>query len=271
MLLLIFLVYEICENGKRTLFHHDQRRFTTEDKRKTNQLTSSINTQTASGPDDRNNFGREPEILLLTDEMFSEQGKDLDLKLTVIPQTKTRCKNARSLFCGLKNEYPISTTYETTRLACLLVLDDEVLWDYLLLSKAMIFSKSSDNIGDIEIKDGNNIFIEQIPGQLYKRKRNLNQSQTVNIRPRKGKKVPQTMEHTEVSNSKVNQHQQTQLMHVSSEHQTSLSMPTTEQLQQSAYVPISQCYLLTPVHSMTTGFLDAQVSFFDESSFSVKN
>ncbi|CAF1316723.1 unnamed protein product [Rotaria sp. Silwood1] len=132
-------------------------------------------------------------------------------------------------------------------------------------------TKSSDNIGDIEIKDGNNIFIEQIPVQLYKRKRNLNQSQTVNIRPRKGKKVPQTMEHTEVSNSKVNQHQQTQLMHVSSEHQTSLSMPTTEQLQQSAYVPISQCYLLTPVHSMTTGFLDAQVSFFDESSFSVKN
>ncbi|CAF4196762.1 unnamed protein product, partial [Rotaria sordida] len=162
----------------RTLFHHYERRFTTDDKKQMNQSSSSINAETASRVEDKDNFGGEPKILPLTDKMFSEHGENLDLKLTVIPQRKTHHNDSRLLFCELKNEYPNDITYETTRLACLLVQDDEILWDHMLLSNAMIFNKSADDIGDIKVKDGNGTLIEKIPMRVWKRKIDLNQTRT---------------------------------------------------------------------------------------------
>ncbi|CAF1512047.1 unnamed protein product, partial [Rotaria sordida] len=183
----------------RTLFHHYERRFTTDDKKQMNQSSSSINAETASRVEDKDNFGGEPKILPLTDKMFSEHGENLDLKLTVIPQRKTHHNDSRLLFCELKNEYPNDITYETTRLACLLVQDDEILWDHMLLSNAMIFNskyillllfgyyeyfdksfflESADDIGDIKVKDGNGTLIEKIPMRVWKRKIDLNQTRT---------------------------------------------------------------------------------------------
>jgi hypothetical protein len=63
----------------------------------------------------------------------------LDLKTTVVVRRKTQSKEMESLFCELKNEYPCNVTYQTTRLACLLENDGNILWDSLLLSNAMIF------------------------------------------------------------------------------------------------------------------------------------
>ena len=46
----------------------------------------------------------------------------------------------KELFCNLENRLHQETTYETNRLACLLMVNGDPLWHTLTLSKPMIFS-----------------------------------------------------------------------------------------------------------------------------------
>jgi hypothetical protein len=46
--LLIFLVYEICENGKRKFYHHEERQFIINENAKMDQSSSSVNGHTPS-------------------------------------------------------------------------------------------------------------------------------------------------------------------------------------------------------------------------------
>ncbi|CAF4364749.1 unnamed protein product, partial [Rotaria sp. Silwood2] len=119
----------------------------------------------------------------------------------------------------------------------------------------MIFPKSTNDIGDIKIKDGNNDPIEQIPVRLLKRKMDLNQSQVVIKRPPRVKKTQKITAQTETPNSEENQQQQDQIMHIYPEQQTGLS---TEQPQQNLYIPASQYHEMRPMRSMTAGFVGFQ-------------
>jgi len=49
---LIFLVYEICQNGKRIFYHNEERQFTTNDKPKMEQSTLSLSVRTSGETED---------------------------------------------------------------------------------------------------------------------------------------------------------------------------------------------------------------------------
>jgi len=59
----------------------------------------------------------------------------------VIPESKTHPIKIRHVFCELTNEYSTNTVYETTRLACVLVKNGDILWDHLIFSNPMIFPR----------------------------------------------------------------------------------------------------------------------------------
>ena len=63
----------------------------------------------------------------------------LKLKTCVVIHSKTNHKVTRHLFCELTDRNSEQTNYATTRLACLLVKNNEILWDTLTLSNAMAF------------------------------------------------------------------------------------------------------------------------------------
>ncbi|CAM4849764.1 unnamed protein product [Rotaria magnacalcarata] len=252
--LLIFLVYEICEYGKRTLYHHDERRLVDDVNKTTDQTVSSANNQSTSRDEDKDDCRQGPIILSLTDDMFGEHGIDLDLKHKVILQKKTQRKDSRLLFCKLTHEYPAGITYETTRLAFLLVNEKNILWNYLLLSNAMIFPKSTNDIGDIDIRVENNDLIEKIPVRLLKRKIDLNQSELVIKRPPRVKKYQQITAHTHALNSAEIQQSHDQTINTYAEQQTGLP---TEQRQQILYITASQYPETRLVRSIKTGFLDS--------------
>jgi hypothetical protein len=122
----------------------------------------------------------------------------IKLKVTAIPHTKVYTKNhpdqQKHLFCPLQNQHPKGTNYQTTRLAVLLEQDGRLLWDELVLSKAIIFcskkpivefllffcnlflSESADNVAYTIIKDSVGRVTERIPRLEEKQKTKSEQS-----------------------------------------------------------------------------------------------
>ncbi|CAF0952698.1 unnamed protein product [Adineta steineri] len=115
-MLMIFLVWEMCEKGIRTLYYHPYRKLFKDSKR------------------------QDHIIFPLTVKMFNE-GDDLNLHTKGIRGSRTGGKDkTKILFCRLHNRLSENTQYETSRLACLLMKNGNPLWDTLKLSKAVIFT-----------------------------------------------------------------------------------------------------------------------------------
>ncbi|CAF0855232.1 unnamed protein product [Adineta steineri] len=210
--LLIFILYEICVNGERKLYHHMERHFITNDTSKMNRTALSNDSLIANAVQKKNNPGREPVILPVCDQMLKDDGIEIDLKTTVIPGTKTQSKESRTLFCELTNKYPDDATYETSRLGCLLEKDGEILWDHFLLSNPMIFKKSTCVIEHIPIRDNDKV-IEEIPVRIMKRKMDLNQSEIAKRCPSRGEQAQQLDIQTNTSNPVVDQCHHHQMMY----------------------------------------------------------
>lgn len=127
-------------------------------------------------------------------------GGDLILKHKEIRGSKIGPTAEKILFCSITNKYPTETTYETSRLACLLVQNGNIMWNTLVLSDSMVFTKSYYKIECIDVIE-NNITVERILVRKYvsKRKRNLNHSVETVQPPFKVKKPEQAEDHTNPS------------------------------------------------------------------------
>ncbi|CAF0868155.1 unnamed protein product [Adineta ricciae] len=153
--ILVFLVWEVCDKGVRTLYYHPYRK-----------LVNDLNDEAYV-------------TIVPTTDMFG-QGVALDVSTKGIPGSKTGGKNPeKHLFCHLENRLHQETTYETSRLACLLTVNGDPLWRTLALSKPTIFTKSYYTVEERNVLDCDGQVVETVRVQIFKRKRNLNQCDTV--------------------------------------------------------------------------------------------
>ncbi|UJR38734.1 hypothetical protein I4U23_031399 [Adineta vaga] len=159
------LVLEVCEDGKRTLYHHPERELSAEKNEKLNESVPSVGDIRCTFS--RNEAKQGHVTIPFNNEMNSVEGYEMKWKVIVIPHTKIYTKRhpdqQKHLFCSLQNQHPKGTNYQTTRLAVLLEQDRNLLWDQLVLSKAIVFSKSKDKVIYIIIKDNDGRIIERIP------------------------------------------------------------------------------------------------------------
>ncbi|CAF1647222.1 unnamed protein product, partial [Adineta ricciae] len=127
--ILVFLVWEVCDKGVRTLYYHPYRK-----------LVNDLNDEAYV-------------TIVPTTDMFG-QGVALDVSTKGIPGSKTGGKNPeKHLFCHLENRLHQETTYETSRLACLLTVNGDPLWRTLALSKPTIFTKSYYTVEERNVLD----------------------------------------------------------------------------------------------------------------------
>ncbi len=68
----------------------------------------------------------------------------------MILHRKTRSSQQED-FCQLTNQYPKGTNYKTSRLALLIETDGQLLWNELLLSKAIIFCSKILLVSSLEL------------------------------------------------------------------------------------------------------------------------
>ncbi|CAF1409823.1 unnamed protein product [Adineta ricciae] len=153
--LLVFLIWEVCDKGVRTLYYHPYRKLV-------------------------GDCANEDHITIVpTSDMF-EHGDDLNVPTMGIRGAKTGDRDkSKFLLCQLSNRLCEETSYETSRLACLLMGNGNPWWNTLALSNAMIFTKSFYTIESRDALDCNGQIIERILVQIFKRKTNLNQHDAV--------------------------------------------------------------------------------------------
>ncbi|CAF1122673.1 unnamed protein product [Adineta steineri] len=127
--LLVFIVLDVYQGGIRSLCKHPERIFVDQ-----NNVTQRWNPY---------------EIPITTDSWTHKEGIELKLTAVAIEGAKTHPDAVRDIICYLedpdKNELSnISPDSEKSRLALVLRKDNEILWDTLVLSDAMIFEKKNN-------------------------------------------------------------------------------------------------------------------------------
>ncbi|CAF1535960.1 unnamed protein product [Adineta ricciae] len=149
-----------------------------------NESVSSITcTEYGSSGKKRNEARQGYATIPFNDEMQSEEGYKIELKAKRIADTGAHTRDhldqQKFFLCSLQNQYPNGTNYKTTRLAVLLEQNGCLLWNTLVLSKAIIFCKFSKKVDYITVKDSDGQITEQIPKEKTERKIKSKRSATV--------------------------------------------------------------------------------------------
>ncbi|CAF3564871.1 unnamed protein product [Rotaria sordida] len=136
--LLVFIILDVYQSGKRSLFYHSQRAFVEKD-----NVKQSLNPY---------------KIPIINDDWMSNMGVELKLITVVIEGAKKHPDTSLNILCQFEDTIEnklldTSHNYSKSRLALILQKDDVIQWDTLVLSNEMIFKKRITTSGTANILD----------------------------------------------------------------------------------------------------------------------